>query len=111
MKRIEFTAKIKVAAFQRSKGYCENCKCRLVSAEYDHRVPLMMGGESTLENCQVYCKTCHAAKTHKEDVPRIAKAKRIEAKHIGAKRPKQKLESRGFSRTFADNTKTTTVRF
>jgi hypothetical protein len=47
-----------------------------------------MGGEPTLENCVVLCRSCHRIKTSGQDVPAIAKAKRIERKHIGAERRK-----------------------
>jgi len=109
--RVEFTTKVKVTAFTRAKGRCDECTVRVIAPEYDHRVPLAMGGESTLENCVVLCRTCHALKTTQQDIPRIAKSKRIEAKHRGAKRgPKQKIASRGFRRT-ESNTKQTSVRF
>jgi hypothetical protein len=32
----------------------------------------------------VLCKTCHGAKTAKQDVPAIAKSKRVRNKHINA---------------------------
>lgn len=38
-----------------------------------------------LENCVVLCKGCHAVKTGKTDIPRIAKVKRVHRNHIGAK--------------------------
>ena len=44
-----------------------------------------MGGEPTLKNCEVLCLNCHGAKTTKQDVPRIAKAKRVERNHVGAR--------------------------
>ena len=110
MKRIEFTAKVKVAAFERSSGHCDECTARVIAPEYDHRVPLAMGGESTLENCEVLCRACHRLKTSTQDIPRIAKTKRMKAKHRGAKRPKGKIQSRGFGQ-FKSNTKQSTVRF
>lgn len=55
--------------------------------EYDHILPDALGGEPTLENCAVLCRTCHSAKTSKKDVPQIAKAKRVHRGHINA-RPK-----------------------
>jgi 5-methylcytosine-specific restriction enzyme A len=108
--RIEFTTKIKLAAFQRAKGRCEECRTRIISAEYDHRIAWAMGGESTLENCVCLCAKCHRLKTSSQDIPQIAKAKRREAKHIGATKPKQKIQSRGFGQ-FTTNTKQTSVRF
>jgi hypothetical protein len=43
------------------------------------------------------CIECHSEKT-KDDVARIAKAKRVEAKFLGADTPKQKIQSRGFAK-------------
>jgi 5-methylcytosine-specific restriction enzyme A len=110
MKRQEFTTRIKVAAFERSNGRCYECSARLVSAEYHHIIPLAMGGKSTFENCMALCKACHKLKTTLQDVPAIAKAKRIEAKHIGATRPAGKIQSRGF-KPQPSNTKQSSVRF
>lgn len=87
--RREFSSKIKVAAFRRADGRCEKCSVRLSVGKfaYDHRIPDAMGGEPTLDNCEVLCTACHSAKTRTVDVPRIAKARRQAAKHIGIKRP------------------------
>lgn len=87
--RKEFPAKVKLAAFQRAQGRCEECTARLMvgAFHYDHRVPDALGGEPTLENCRVLCRACHGIKTAAQDVPGIAKAKRNEARHIGAKAP------------------------
>ena len=51
---------------------------------YDHTLPDWLGGEPTLENCKVLCSSCDSEKTYQGDVPRIAKAKRQRARHIGA---------------------------
>src|ERR1035437_2358399 len=76
--RREFTAKIKVLAFERSGGRCEICEVKLFTGaiEYDHVVPDALYGEAVLTNCQCICKTCHRNKSSKEDIPRIAKAHR-----------------------------------
>ena len=89
MMRREFPKAVKLAAFQRANGRCEECSARLMvgAFHYDHRVPDALGGEPTLENCRVLCRACHAVKTAAQDVPSIAKAKRNEARHIGAKAP------------------------
>ena len=88
--RREFTARTKVAAYERSKGFCEQCggPLRVGRIAYDHRIPDALGGEPTLENCQVLCAgpgSCHAQKTAGEDVPAISRAKRREASHLGAR--------------------------
>lgn len=90
--RREFPTRIKVAAFERCGGRCERCGADVgATAQYDHVLPCALGGEPTLSNIECLCKTCHALKTHKTDVPMIAKGKRVRAKHIGAA-----VKSRGF---------------
>ena len=98
-RRREFPAKVKVAAFDRAQGRCEECTVEIRPGngpEYDHRIPDALGGEPVLDNCAVLCRSCHGAKTAREDVPRIAKAKRVAAKHIGA-RPKTRMPYRRFN--------------
>ena len=84
--RSEFPRKVKAAAFERAKGFCEGCGAKLATGriEYDHRVPDALGGEPTLDNCVVLCRACHGEKTATGDVPRIAKMKRQRDRHIGA---------------------------
>lgn len=98
MTRREFPAKVKVAAFKRADDRCDECSAPLMPGRfhYDHIIPDALGGEPTLENCAVLCRSCHGAKTAQEDVPRIAKAKRVAAKHIGA-RPKTRMPYRRFN--------------
>jgi 5-methylcytosine-specific restriction protein A len=85
--REEFSKKVKVAAFERAKGHCEKCTAFLMPGKfhYDHRIPAAFDGPATLDNCRVLCLACHSVKTCKEDVPLIARSKRIRAKHAGAK--------------------------
>jgi 5-methylcytosine-specific restriction enzyme A len=85
--RHEFPRSVKVAAFKRAAGKCEHCTARLYVGKfhYDHRIADGLTGEPTIENCAVLCIACHGEKTTKHDVPTIARAKRREAKHIGAK--------------------------
>lgn len=86
-RRTEFSAKIRVEAFERAGGCCEECGVSIRPGngpEYDHRVPCALGGEATLENCAVLCRSCHGTKTAKQDVPRIAKAKRVHRGQINA---------------------------
>lgn len=85
--RQEFPTKVKAAAFLRAAGCCEVCTRRLATGDvrYDHINPDGLTGEPTLANCQVLCRSCHDLKTRTEDVPAIARAKRREARHIGAK--------------------------
>lgn len=89
MKRREFSNYVKAQAALRANGRCEKCTARLVGPyHFDHIVPDAMGGEPTLENCALLCKACHSAKTTKSDIPRIAKTKRQQRKHMGIKKPR-----------------------
>lgn len=88
--RREFSKQVKRDAFRRSHGFCEagcGSKLQLGKFHYDHDIPDGLGGEPTLENCKVLCFACHGAKTRKRDVPAIAKAKRIQDRQIGIKKP------------------------
>ena len=87
--RTEFPAKVKANAALRANGYCEECKRKLLFGDYhyDHEIPDGLGGEATLENCRVVCRSCHANKTTQTDIPRIAKAKRNYRKARGIKNP------------------------
>lgn len=89
MKRRNFPDKVKRAAFERAAGRCEKCTVRLAVGKfhYDHRIADALGGEPTLDNCEVLCVCCHWEKTRGKDVPSIAKAKRLQKKHAGIKRP------------------------
>ena len=97
--RREFSKQVRRDAFLRAKGCCEGegCGARLTIGKfhYDHRIPDGLGGEPTLDNCQVLCTPCHGAKTSKKDVPAIAKAKRISDRHLGIKKPSKFACSRG----------------
>ena len=94
--RREFPAKIKLAAFERSLGYCERCGGRLWIGKirYNHRIPDGIGGEPTLDNCEVLCIACDNPQTYEIDIPRVAKAKRVQRKHAGIKKPSRFQTSR-----------------
>ena len=55
--------------------------------EIEHRIPLAMGGTDDDENCYPALADAHLKKTV-EDLSKIAKAKRVRLKHLGAKMPK-----------------------
>ena len=92
MMRREFSKATKAKAFGRAQGRCEKCCARLFSGniQYDHVTSCALGGDNSLENCEVLCRACHNSKTGGHDVPKIAKAKRQQARHIGAKAPKSR---------------------
>ncbi|HZP77557.1 MAG TPA: HNH endonuclease signature motif containing protein [Pseudolabrys sp.] len=97
--RRDFPAKVKAAAALRAGGHCEACTRKLMTGDYhyDHDTPDAMGGEPTLENCKVLCRSCHSVKTLRQDVPRIAKAKRRERNRLGIKKPRTITRWRRFN--------------
>lgn len=105
MPRREFPKAVRVAAFERSGGQCENPECRrwLMPGDYqfDHEIPDGLTGQPTLENAVVLCSPCHLTKTATHDVPAIARAKRREKKFLEVREPsrawpKRPMQSRPF---------------
>lgn len=87
MSRSEFGAVVRRQAFNRCDGFCEgkDCGAKLFPGKFafDHIIPDGLGGEPTLENCQVLCSLCHNDKTVTLDRPIMAKADRQRKKHFG----------------------------
>jgi len=100
MPRREFPKSVRVAVIKRATRdgvlFCEECGGLAKKPEIDHRNPDGLTGEPTLANAVLLCRPCHVEKT-KQDVANIAKAKRREAAHLGAKAPAAKpIKSAGF---------------
>lgn len=102
MARAEFTKAVKVAVIKRATingvVICEECQSLAKSWDIDHIDPDGLTGKPTLENARLLCKPCHVEKT-KADVANIARAKRREAKHVGAVKPKAAIQSAGFAKS------------
>ena len=90
--RQNFPARVKVARFKMCGGMCDGilangkrCGAKLFPPKlaYDHDNPDGLTGEPTLTNCRVVCLPCHKTKTAKDQAD-IARAKRREARHLGA---------------------------
>lgn len=90
--RTEFSKLTKRLAFTRADGKCEHPGCGLKlfpgKFRYDHRIPDYLGGDNLLENCQVICTACDGEKTYKQDIPTIAKVKRIRDREAGIRKPR-----------------------
>ena len=101
MARTEFTKPIKAEMFRRATvdgtTYCEGCGLALKKWDFDHTIAdaliLDKKRKLTADDGKLLGTCCHAPKT-KQDVKKIAKAKRVEAKHIGATRPKGNFSKR-----------------
>jgi 5-methylcytosine-specific restriction endonuclease McrA len=100
MKRRNWTTKRRLALFNTHDGICHLCKGKIESGqawEVEHVIAIELGGDDDEANCRPAHFKCHKAKT-RDDVGKIAKAKRVEARHTGASRPKGNLQSRGFDK-------------
>jgi hypothetical protein len=105
-RRREFPQSVRKAALKRctrdSKPHCETCDAELnerTGIIFEHVLADGLGGEPTLENCKVHCKTCADEKTHTEDNPRMRKADRTVKKRFGLRpAPRVKIQSRGFAK-------------
>lgn len=91
-RRREFPQAVRKAALKRatrnSKVYCESCGLECNERRgiiFEHVTPDGLGGDPTLENCKVHCKTCADVKTHTEDNPRMRKADRVLKQRFGLK--------------------------
>lgn len=60
-----FEDSIKRTAFERQAGVCAKCRKTFTEEqmEADHITPWSQGGKTTLENCQMLCKTCNRTKS------------------------------------------------
>ena len=97
MGRAEFKSSVKVAAWKRCAGRCEGCTAKLYPGkfDYDHIRADGLGGEPTLENCQVLCSSCHYVKTNHEDRPIMNKADEMMKKQAAGIKTKS---GRGFQK-------------
>ena len=89
-RRKTFSTSFRLSLFLKRKGLCSICSLKIdagKSWDIDHILPLALGGTNDLENLQILCRSCHRSKTAKDDVPRIAKTKRLKARHLGARSP------------------------
>jgi len=96
-KRAEFSDKIKGQAWERCGGMCESCGEVIRSGngpEYHHVIDAAIGGDNTLENCQVLCiRPCHKAVTD-DHRPAITRTKRLYEKRIGLRGTKRPFPKR-----------------
>ena len=80
--------------FRDRKGKCHLCggKIQVGEAwEVEHVIPLAMGGADDDSNRMLAHRKCHSRKTATCDVPAIARAKRRERAHIGARKSRNPL--------------------
>ncbi|HVM72577.1 MAG TPA: tetratricopeptide repeat protein [Anaerolineales bacterium] len=59
--RMPITTEVKKAVWKRDGGKCVNCGSEF-ELQYDHIIPVVKGGSSTIENIQILCKKCNYKK-------------------------------------------------
>jgi hypothetical protein len=94
MTRHRWSTRDLVKVFEAAKGKCFLCGMRIDEGrrwEAHHKRPLALGGEDVLGNLTPVHEKCHRLHTAGEDIPRIARAKKQHAKHVGAKRAKNPM--------------------
>lgn len=92
---------VQLEIFDRSRGICEASDCDNAGKEIDHIIPQACGGSNEPENLQLLCRHHHQKKTA-DDLQRIAKADR-QGRRSGRQkegRRKQKIQSRGFNKSW-----------
>jgi HNH endonuclease len=52
---------LRIAVWERDRGACVACGARF-ELQYDHVIPLALGGATTLENLQILCAPCNQRK-------------------------------------------------
>lgn len=108
MSRVEFTSAVKVKRLALAEFKCEGfverddgskvrCNAALAQGrvEFDHDIAAELGGDASFSNCRSLCRQCHRDK-YPSDAAKIAKAKRREAKAVGADKPAGAIRSAGF---------------
>ena len=79
------SAEAQETALERCAGCCGICRVEFGNADviqFDHIVPLELGGADDAKNIWPLHEACHKTKT-REDVKRIAKARRIRKREAG----------------------------
>jgi HNH endonuclease len=62
-RRQPIPTEVKDRVWRRDEGRCVNCGSQ-VNLEFDHVIPLAMGGSNTERNIQLLCERCNRAKGH-----------------------------------------------
>jgi 5-methylcytosine-specific restriction protein A len=88
--------RVKLRVHERSGGKCQKCGVDAFIGEYDHIIPIILGGENRESNLQKLCAPCHKSKT-KLDVKLKAKVARVRKHHLGIKKRRRTIPGRRFN--------------
>lgn len=101
MARRSFSRKDRARIFTAHDGVCHLCAGKIGVAEaweVEHVIPFALTQDDSDGNLRPAHIKCHRVKTHQEDRPRISKAERQRAKHLGTwPKSRAPLQSRGFA--------------
>ena len=56
---------VKIAVAVRDQGRCQHCGTSAGPMEYDHVIPYSAGRDNSVENIQLLCRRCNAAKSNR----------------------------------------------
>jgi hypothetical protein len=56
---------VKIAVAVRDQGLCQHCGTSAGPMQYDHVIPYSVGGDNSVENIQLLCRRCNAAKSNR----------------------------------------------
>lgn len=107
MTRRKLSAANKLAILERQAWTCgcgKGCNLRGEYVEYDHMLPLALGGADTLENMQALLADCHRKVKTPDDIRRIRKADRQRKHHETGRSRARKgkpMQGRGFDTRFS----------
>ena len=93
--------RVKDRVAQKSDDKCQQCARQIggkLRAEYDHVIPLCLGGAHAESNLALVCNECHLGKT-KLDVKLKAKVARVRKRHLGIRKPRTMTQWRKFDGT------------
>ena len=63
-KRKYVSDEVKEAVYERDNGSCKNCGAK-EELQYDHIIPFSKGGNDTIDNLQILCRSCNLTKSNK----------------------------------------------
>lgn len=99
MSRKSFNRKDRARIFAANNGCCHLCSGKISVGEaweVEHVIPWALTQDDSDGNLKPAHVKCHSRKTHEEDRPRISKAERQRAKHLGTwPKSKAPLRSKG----------------
>jgi 5-methylcytosine-specific restriction protein A len=91
--RRRISTRERVDIFKRCEARCHICQGRINTGDpwdVEHIIPLALGGDDYGDNLAPAHRRCHEEKT-KQDATNTARAKRREAKHLGARKSARPL--------------------